>query len=124
MFLNKTQTIANGLQGIPDSFLSYGGPLKADLRADAAFTAAQLVNAPAFDPVTADWSKIYTGFPQPQLPTIGLDNLAGVGTAKVCFLFFCLFEDGGVASTSRRCFLSLSLSLIFFFHFLSSTVHV
>lgn len=91
LFLNKTRTLANGLQGIPDSFLSYGGPLRADLRADAAFTAAQLVGAPAFDPVTADWSKIYTGFPQPQTPTIGIDNIAGVGDVKVCFFVFFFF---------------------------------
>ena len=54
LFLNRTATLARGVQGVGDALLSYGPPLAADLKADAAATAAGLAGV-SFDPVTADW---------------------------------------------------------------------
>lgn len=55
LFLNRTAPIIAGVQGIGDAILQYGPPLAADLKADAKFTAATVVGAPPFDPLTADW---------------------------------------------------------------------
>jgi len=82
-FLNKTKTIANGIRGVPESVLQYAPPLEADLRANAKSTLAQLVDAPPFDPLTADWSKIYTGFPQPAVPSFSAGSALGVADVMV-----------------------------------------
>ena len=54
LFLNRTATLARGVQGVGDALLSYGPPLEADLVANAKATAAGLAGF-SFDPVTADW---------------------------------------------------------------------
>lgn len=64
LFANKTQTLKRAAVGAGDSLLQYVPPLKAGLAAAAAAAGQQLADAP-FDPATADWAKIYTGYPQP-----------------------------------------------------------
>ena len=80
-FQNKTQTLLAGARGAGADVVQYVPPLKAGLEAQAASTAAKLTGA-AFDPATADWSKIYTGFPQSQTPTTTLTFVNSVGVAK------------------------------------------
>ena len=80
-FQNKTQTLLAGARGAGADVVQYVPPLKAGLEAQAASTAAKLTGV-AFDPATADWSKIYTGFPQSQTPTTTLTFVNSVGVAK------------------------------------------
>ena len=61
-FANKTQALKAAAVGAGDSLLQYAPPLKAGLAASVQALAD--ADAP-FDPATADWSKIYTGYPQP-----------------------------------------------------------
>lgn len=70
---NKTETLVQGMRAKGYDILQYAPPLGSGLQADAVTTAAALTGA-AFDPATADWSKIYTGFPQSQTPTITLNG--------------------------------------------------
>ena len=78
-FQNKTQTLLAGARGAGADVVQYVPPLKAGLEAQAASTAAKLTGV-AFDPATADWSKIYTGFPQGSALTGA--NLLGFGDMK------------------------------------------
>ena len=64
LFANKTQTLKRAAVGAGDNLLQYVPPLKAGLVASEAAAVQQLADAP-FDPATADWAKIYTGYPQP-----------------------------------------------------------
>ena len=76
---NKTQTLVAGALGAGANVLEFVPPLKTGLEAQAATTAAQLADTP-FNPATADWAKIYTGFPQG--PGLNKANLGGPGDMK------------------------------------------
>lgn len=64
------------MSGAGADLLQFVPPLKAGIESQLSSTAAQLANAD-FDPATADWSQIYTGFPQSQTPTITLNGNVG-----------------------------------------------
>lgn len=94
---NKTQTLINGARGAVENGLEFIPPLKSGLDAQAATTAADLAGA-TFDPATADWAKIYTGFPQPQVPTTFLDFIGPIGNGNLPVAEFPLV--GGEKKTS------------------------
>ena len=79
--LNATQTILAGARGVGQDVLQYAPPLKEGVETQVKATAAQLAGV-QFNPATADWSKIYTGFPQPQVPTTTLNFVNNVPVAK------------------------------------------
>ena len=78
---NKTQTLVAGARDAGKDVVQYVSPLKTGLEAQAAKTAAQLADTP-FNPATADWAKIYTGFPQSKTPSSILNFVGQVPVAE------------------------------------------